>query len=235
VPDRPRIAVTAIPRVVPTAYGRRDADTVERNLVRGVVDAGGVPLVLPVTPPALAAGQLGGVDALILSGGQDLDAELFGGTRHPASTWLDPDRDRHEVALFHAARASEIPVLGICRGLQLAAAATGGRLAPHIEGHDAGERYREVRHPVRLDGPSALRSALGDVDVDELVVNTIHHQAVDAAPAAWRVVARADDGTIEATEATDGAWLLGVQWHPELILDEPAGQALFDALAAAAR
>lgn len=233
MPDAPRIAVTAIPRVVPTAYGRRDADTVERGLVRGVVDAGGVPLVIPVVPAALAASQLGGIDALILSGGQDLDAELFGGTRHPASTWLDPDRDRHEVALFHAARASAIPILGICRGLQLAAAATGGRLAPHIEGHDAGERYGELRHPVRLDGPSALRSALGDVD--ELVVNTIHHQAVDAAPEAWRVVARADDGTIEATEATDGGWLLGVQWHPELILDEPAGQPVFDALVAAAR
>jgi putative glutamine amidotransferase len=230
---RPRVGITAVPRTVPTAFGRRDADTAERGLIYGVLAAGGAPVVLPVVPPDVAQAQLDGLDGLILSGGQDLDAEVLGGIRHPASTWLDADRDRHEFALWHAADAANVPVLGICRGLQLAAAASGGVLAPHIEEHDASERYAEVRHPVHVEPGSRLEHALADDRT--LAVNTIHHQAVSEPPAGWRVIGRASDGTIEAVESTAGAWFLGVQWHPELMLDEPAGQPVFDALGEAIR
>lgn len=228
---RPLIAVTAVPRVVPTGFGRRDADTAERGLVDGVTDSGATPLVLPVIAPELAASQLRGIDGLVLSGGQDLDARQFGAEPHPASTWTDPARDRHEVALWHAAREAHLPVLGICRGLQLAAAVNGGRLVPHIEGHDAGERFARIRHEVIVSPESELARALG---TGALSVNTIHHQAVGDAPDGWTVAARAVDGTIEALESTDGGWFLGVQWHPELMRDEPGGQAVLDLLAARA-
>ena len=227
---RPLIAITAVPRIVPTGFGRRDADTAERGLVEGVVASGATPIVLPVIAPELAASQLRGVDGLVLSGGQDLDAVQFGAAPHPASTWIDPARDRHEVALWQAARSAGLPVLGICRGVQLAAAVSGGRVIPHIDGHDAGERFAEVRHQVTPTRDSELARALG---TRPLSVNTIHHQAVCDAPEGWTIAARAADGTIEALELIDdGSWFLGVQWHPELMRDEPAGQAVFDLLAA---
>ena len=221
-----------MPRVVPTAFGHRDADTAERGLIDGIVRAGGVPLLLPVVAAELVGGQLAGLDGLVFSGGQDIDIVEFGGERHPASTWLDPARDRHEAALWHAARAAEVPVLAICRGLQLSCLLEGGELIPHLDGHDAGERYAEIRHAAKVE-PGLLREATGRAD---LTVNTIHHQAVRTPPPGWRVTARSDDGVIEAVEADGGGWYLGVQWHPELMLDDPiVGQPLFDAVVAAAR
>lgn len=229
---RPRVGITAVPRQVPTAYGHRDADTAERGLVEGVVRAGGVPLLLPVVAAELAAPQLAGLDAIVFSGGQDIDIAAFGGERHPASTWLDPARDRHEVALWRAARAAEIPILAICRGLQLSCLLEGGELIAHLDGHDAGDRHAEVRHPATV-APGLLRDAVG---TDTLSVNTIHHQAVATPPPDWTVVARSEDDVIEALEADDGPWFLGVQWHPELMLDDPtAGQPVFDAVVAATR
>jgi putative glutamine amidotransferase len=229
----PRIALTTLPRVVPTADGRRDADKAERGMIDGVLRAGGVPVILPIVPADLAAAQLEGADGLVLAGGQDLDAGLFGGQRHPSSTWVDPERDRHELGLWRAARRAGIPALGVCRGLQLAAAAEGGAIEPHVTGHDAGERFADVRHRVEVVPGSRLGDALGAST--ELQVNTIHHQVVCGLPPAWRLVAQADDGTVEAAESTDGGWFLGVQWHPELMLEEPAGQPVFDALVGAAR
>ncbi|UGS35998.1 gamma-glutamyl-gamma-aminobutyrate hydrolase family protein [Capillimicrobium parvum] len=227
----PRIAITAVPRIVPTAYGRRDADTAERGMVHGVVAAGGTPIILPVVAEQLAAAQLSGVDGLVLSGGQDLDATLFGAEPHPSSTWLDAARDRHEIALWKAARAAGIPVLGICRGLQLAVCVEGGDLEPHLDGHNAGEAFHDVRHRVRVTPGSRLAAILGS---GEAAVNTLHHQAVRRLPAGWRPVAVADDGLVEGAEPEQGPWFVGIQWHPELMLDQPAGQAMFDGLVAAA-
>jgi len=229
--SRPRIGVTAVPRSVPTAYGSRDADTAERGLVDGVARAGGVPLLLPVVAADLAPAQLDGLDGLLLSGGQDVDIVPFGGERHPASTWLDPARDLHEAALWRAARAAGLPVLAICRGLQLSCLLEGGELIAHLDGHNAGDRHAEVRHPATVE-PGVLRDATGAA---ELAVNSLHHQAVATPPPGWTVVARSEDGVIEAVEADGEGWYLGVQWHPELMLeDATAGQPIFDALVAAA-
>lgn len=229
----PLIGITAVPRDVTTGYGPDRADTASRGMVAGVVRAGGVPVVLPVVERALAARQLDGVHGLVLSGGQDLDAALRGEARHPASRWLDADRDRHEVALLRAAMEHGTPILGICRGLQLAVDVLGGRLVAHLDGHDSGTRDLASGHSVSVRAGSHLAAA---VDAATIRVNSLHHQAIEQLPAALRSVARAEeDGTLEAAEGQAGrSWFLGVQWHPELMLDEPGGQCLFDALAARA-
>ena len=223
MPRRPVIAITPVPRDVQTGYGEDRADTVARGFAEAVVRAGGVPLSLPLVPAELAACQLDRADALILSGGQDLDLPGEAGD----GRWVDPARDRHEFALWEAARERGIPVLGVCRGLQLVNVALGGTLLGHIEGHDAAERHAEEHHEVEVQPGTLLAGILGS---GPLRVNTIHHQALGAPGRDVEVSARSADGTAEAAELAGEPWFVGVQWHPELMAGEPAGDALFAAL-----
>jgi putative glutamine amidotransferase len=225
-PCRACIGISAIPRDVATGYGPDRADTVARGMVAGVVRAGGVPLVLPVVDEDLAVEQAQVLDGLLLSGGQDLDAELRGEERHPASTWLDPARDRHEAALLRAALDRGIPILGICRGLQLVAHELGGTLLGHVDGHDSSRADPGAGHDVALADGSRLARALG---AGSARVNSIHHQVVERLPSGLACVAQAADGTVEAAEGSVGrSRFLGVQWHPELMLDYRGGQDVFD-------
>ncbi|MFM9022750.1 MAG: gamma-glutamyl-gamma-aminobutyrate hydrolase family protein [Solirubrobacterales bacterium] len=225
---RPVIAITPVPRDVDTGYGGDRADTVARGFGDAVVAAGGVPISLPQVPPALAAVQLAGVDGLILSGGQDID--LPGATGD--DRWVDAGRDRHEFALWEAARAAGIPVLGVCRGLQLANVALGGSLITHVEGHDAAGRHAGELQEVEVEEGTLLAGILG---AGPCLVNTIHHQAVGEPGEGLRVSARSADGTVEAAELAGDPWFVGVQWHPELLPGRPAGDALFAALVEQAR
>jgi putative glutamine amidotransferase len=230
----PLVGITAVPRDVTTGYGPDRADTASRGMVAGVLRAGGVPVVLPVIDDAVAPRQIRGLDALVFSGGQDLDAEIRGRARHPASTWIDTARDRHEGAILQAALANGTPILGICRGLQLVVDALGGRLHDHIDGHDSGSGDVRAGHPLAVSAGSGLARTL--VGPDRTWVNSIHHQAVETLPDGLVCVARAPDGTLEAAEGHVGrSWFLGVQWHPELMLDQPGGQEVFDALVAQTR
>lgn len=223
----PVVAVTAVPRRLSTGYGPDLGDTITGGLVAGVTAAGGVPVALPVVEPGLAPAQLSGADALVLAGGQDVAP-----AGHDGSGWVDPRRDRHEVALWTEARALGLPVLGICRGLQLVNVILGGTLLADVPGHDAAERHGEDLHPVELVPGRRLAAIFGGAE--SVAVNTIHHQALDRVAAGLVVSARAADGVVEAAEAIDrDGWFVGVQWHPELMLDRPAGQALFDAVVAA--
>ena len=226
----PRIAVSSVPRPVVTGYGEDRADTATQGVIRGVVTAGGVPVVLPVVDPAMAAAQLDGADGLVLTGGQDLDLPATDVELDP-HRWIDPARDRHEFALWTAAREAGLPVLGICRGLQLVNVALGGSLILHVEGHDAGGAHADRLHPVRVRPYGALAAAIGDGAPG---VNTIHHQAIERLAPPLRPTAHSADGLIEAAELED-PWFVGVQWHPELMLDLPGGQPLFDALVIQAR
>jgi putative glutamine amidotransferase len=223
----PLIGITAIPRPVQTMYGPADAHTCTDALVASVAAAGGVPILLPVVPAEHAALQLRGLDGLVLAGGQDVDPASYGRAPAADGAWVHRGRDEHELALLAAARASGLPVLGVCRGLQLANVALGGDLVEHVEGHDAGARYADDLHPVRVADGTLLARATGG---GEIAVNSLHHQVVGSLAAGLRPSASAADGLPEAAEAIDGPWLVAVQWHPELMGAVPGGLDLFTAL-----
>lgn len=205
--------------------------------VRAVLAGGGAPSILPpVASPALAAVLLDGLDALILSGGADIDPRHYRARPHPMLGAVEEERDASELALFAEAMRREMPVLAICRGLQLVNVALGGTLWQDLPSEllvhpQSGPRTARI-HAVAVASGSRLAEALG---VPECGVNSFHHQAIrDLAPG-LRATAHAPDGVIEGIEGTGDQWLLGVQWHPEEFWAEegaPDG-GLFRALVAA--
>jgi gamma-glutamyl-gamma-aminobutyrate hydrolase PuuD len=225
---------------------RRAQWGIECELARGLAAAGALVVLLPVPVAgdvsAIAAAHVARLDGLVLQGGSDIEPWRWGEEpRHP--DWAgDPLRDAFEFALYAAARARGLPVLGICRGVQVINVAHGGSLHQDlaqagIRGvcHDYPAGYDAHRHEVALAAGGLLAGIHG---VDRGRVSSTHHQAcarigeglaVDAVTPA--------DGVVEALRGTAGAWLAGVQWHPELHVDDPAslpGQPLFDAFVAAA-
>jgi putative glutamine amidotransferase len=236
--NRPLIAISGSIR----RYDGVDRAGVNASYARSIAQAGGIPIILtPAIGEAVAAEALGPVRGLVLTGGHDVDPEHYESPRSPALGPLDPARDSFELALFDAARRRKLPVLGICRGLQVINVALGGTLwqdlpteRPGAIQHDP-EVSRDARtHHVLVKEPSHLAEALG---TGRLVTNSFHHQAIrDLAPG-LHVTAWAEDGVIEGVEetGTDG-WLLAVQWHPEEFHQEPgsADQRLFHALVVAA-
>jgi len=166
----------------------------------------------PVENPA----TLAGLDGLLLAGGLDVDPELYGAQTGPQTGQLDPERDARETALLHEALERDVPVLAICRGLQLVNAALGGTLVQHIEDHRCLDR--QDAHPIRAAEGSRLRSILG---AGEHVVNSRHHQAVDRVAPALAVAARSPDNVVEALELPGERFVLAVEWHPEDLTGGP--------------
>lgn len=205
------------------ALGMTYAQAIERG--------GGMPVVLPPSPPEVIPGLLARLDGVCLSGGPDLDPEAYGARAHAELGPTEPALDAFELALARAADASGMPVLGVCRGAQALNVARGGTLAQHIEDHRQADLASVTTHGVRI----ALHSHVGRIlGATRLPVNSFHHQAVDELGAGLRVAARAEDGTVEAIECREHPFLLGVQWHAETLVDHPAHLALFTALARAA-
>lgn len=184
---------------------------------RAAIAAGLTPLVVPpLIAPAHAADVIASVGGLMLTGGEDVDPRHYGETRHASLEETDDARDAVELALYHAARERRVPILAICRGIQLVNVAEGGTLYQDLpsqvpaSGAHAGTN---VRHRLRVEPGSLLERVAGH----PASVNSRHHQAVKDLAPALRAVAWAEDGVIEGVEAPDEAtgWLLGVQWHPE--------------------
>ncbi|MEW5762797.1 MAG: gamma-glutamyl-gamma-aminobutyrate hydrolase family protein [Bacillota bacterium] len=212
-----------------------------RPYYRAVERAGGLPVLLPPLEPEVGvAGVLGLLEGLLLSGGGDLDPVHFGEEPRPGTGEIAPERDAFELALTRAALAAGLPVFGICRGIQVLNVAAGGSLWQDLgEGgksllkhmQDAPRWY--PTHAVNIAPGSRLGRILGK---DRLRVNSLHHQAVREPAAGLRVVARADDGVVEAVEGDGPAFVLGVQFHPECLWErEPLFLNLFAALVEAAR
>ena len=187
-----------------------------------VTSSGGVAVLLP---PQLASGKtdaaasavLDGLDGLVLTGGLDVQPELYGAERHPLTDPARPDRDEWELALFRGAEARRMPVFAICRGLQLVNVARGGTLQQHLPESMGTERYRIgggvfATNTVEIGAGSRLSALVGE---DELRVHSYHHQGVDRLGDGLVVSARTDDGLVQAFESTDDGYLVGVQWHPE--------------------
>ena len=179
--------------------------------------------------PVENVATLAGLDGLVLAGGSDVDPALYGAPRHPQTGPPDRARDSLEAALLREALDRDLPVLAICRGLQLLNAALGGTLVQHIEGHRCPELH--AVHPITIAPHSSLESILG---VDEYVVNSRHHQCVEQVAPGLVVVARAPDQVVEALELPGKRFVLAVQWHPEDRTNGPDAK-LFEAFRDATR
>jgi putative glutamine amidotransferase len=215
------------------------------DYVRAVETAGGLPLVLapgdPEDAPALAAEYLDRVQALVLSGGADVDPAQYGEDRHETVTSVFPERDAFELALVREALRRDLPTLAICRGHQLLNVAAGGTLfqdiASQVEAaavHDPDQERWERCHDVVLLPGTRLRDILGR---ERVAVNSFHHQAIKELGKGLVLSAQGcDDGVIEGMEMPDRRFVIGVQWHPESFWDRAPGfQPLFEALVNAAR
>lgn len=226
----PLIAVTADRSLQESAFGRREATLQVLNYAEAVVSAGGRPAILPATE-TIPADTLDGFDGLLLTGGGDLSPEMYGQEPDDKVYGVSPIRDRFEAALVAEAQDRGIPILAICRGMQLINVLRGGSLFQHIDAHWQTRSSHEIEHDVAIDPSSRLAEIVGGTVMG---VNSYHHQAVDAIGASLHVTARAGE-VIEAFEDRDHD-LLAVQWHPEQLFHVSAdNHALFDDLVGRAR
>lgn len=200
-----------------------------------VTGSGATAVLLPPQPrpEQAAATVLDGLDGLILTGGLDVQPELYGAERHPLTDPARADRDAWEIALLAGARERGIPVFGICRGLQLINVAMGGTLHQHLPEALGTERYRIgggvfAENTVEVDAETRLAGLVG---AGPLTVHSYHHQGVDRVAEGLRVTARTDDGLVQAVETVGDDYLVAVQWHPE---ENAEDRRLFLGLVAAA-
>ena len=207
------------------------------NYAGTVASAGGVPVALP-HHPELAIDTLNHLDALIVTGGAfDVDPALYGASDMHASITLKQGRTAAECALLAGALARDMPILGICGGEQLLAVALGGTLVQHIpdempeaSDHEQKHPRHQAAHSVSIRPGTLLHSIVG---AGSMNVNTSHHQAVRTPGEGARVNATAPDGVIEGVEHSSRRFCLGIQWHPEFLID-PGDMLIFRALVAAA-
>jgi len=237
--SRPRIAVAGVTR----QWDGQPRVGVNANYVRAVLAAGGLPIIfVPDLSREETSELFGECDGLLLTGGEDVDPCHYGAVPHAKLGTVDPRRDANELTLVADARARDLPILGICRGIQLCNVAFGGSLIqdlaserPSDINHDS-PSPRDVRcHPVTLTEHSKLAEILGVTSLD---ANSFHHQAVDRVGKGLVATAVAPDGIIEGLESADPhEWIVLVQWHPEELALQPdsADLKLFSALIAAAR
>jgi putative glutamine amidotransferase len=232
---RPVIGVTSY--VEPASWSSwRDvpAALVPAGYLRQIASAGALALLVPPLPEDAneddARDVLSRVDGLIIAGGADVDAQRYGHEPHPLAQRPRADRDRSEILLATVTATDDLPLLGVCRGMQVMAVAAGGSLDQHLP-----DLLGENTHApgVGMYGTHTVRpaadSVVGDLLGDQVTVATYHHQGVAKAPG-YRSSAWADDGILEAIEDPTATFRIGVQWHPE-VGDDPR---LFEALVAAA-
>jgi putative glutamine amidotransferase len=183
--------------------------------VAALVAAGARVTLLPPAQPGAAAELLARFDGLLLAGGGDIEPARYGAADHPAQYGMDPDRDELELELATAAVAMGVPVLGICRGVQLLNVAFGGTLVQHLPDGDGRIAHRDqakqAMHDVEMERGSRLAEALGQT---RATCRSHHHQGLDRIGDGFRPVAWAPDGLVEGIER-DRGWTVGVLWHPE--------------------
>jgi putative glutamine amidotransferase len=228
---RPLIGITTY--VTGARWGVWDAEAalVPANYVRAIEQAGGRPLLVPPSDDAVDE-TIDALHGLVLPGGADLEPQLYGQEPHEETYGVVPERDRAELTLLQAALERELPVLAICRGSQVLNVARGGDLVQHLPEVVGHERHKVqagvfADHDVRIDSGSRL----GDLVGAHAPIKSHHHQGIGRVGSGLREVAWADDGTVEAVEDPEAAFVVGVLWHPEAGED----RALFEALVEAAR
>ena len=191
---------------------------------KSIVAAGAIPMVIPpYEDTGLMIEMLNRIDGLLLSGGADLNPLFLNEEPVEALHNINPWRDRQELLLVRLAANRQIPILGICRGIQVMTAALGGSLYQDIDTQMEGKHIKHSQdldrayasHTVTLEPDSLLADLF---NTDTLAVNSFHHQAVKQPSPGFRVTARASDGVIEAVESTEYKSMIGVQWHPECFI-----------------
>jgi putative glutamine amidotransferase len=209
---------------------------------RSVVEAGGDPQVIDLGSPSPAT-LLDNVDALLLTGGGDIDPALFGEDKHPSFQQAEPGRDAAEIALVLQALATGLPVLAICRGVQVLNVALGGSLIQDIPSqlpmalnHRVPTPPNAPAHEVHISAGTRLAALLGLAgEGGRRSVNSRHHQAPKRIGEGLIVSAIAEDAVAEALELAGHPFCVGVQWHPENFVETGEFQSLFNGLLAAAR
>jgi putative glutamine amidotransferase len=237
----PLIAVTTSEmRHNPFDLATPQADPPRREMALGLTyleaigRAGAIAVVVPPMPGPAIPALLDRVDGICLSGGPDIHPDAYGAAPHPDLGPTEPPLDAFELALARAADERDMPVLAICRGAQLFNVARGGTLHQHLpDVVGDGVTHRQPGapgapiHDVTVAAGSRLAAIMGR---RRAAVNSFHHQAVDVLGERLAVTARAEDGTVEAFEATDRSFVVGVQWHAECLVDRAEQAALFEAL-----
>jgi putative glutamine amidotransferase len=228
---RPVVGVCTYVETASWGSWTRRAALLPWTYVEAIESVGAMPVLLPPAPVELSA-ALPRLDALVLSGGPDIHPSAYGAAPEAHTVKLQPERDRAETALLRAALAAGMPLLGICRGMQLLNVGLGGDLVQHLPdkvGHD-GHRPslgEFASHEVRLDPDSRVGRALGS----PRTVPSHHHQGVGVLGEGLTAVGWAEDGTVEAIEVSGERFAVGVLWHPE----ESDDHRLFAELVAATR
>ncbi len=195
--------------------------SLRRTYFHAIYEAGGIPVALARTDdPDTIAGYAADFDGFLFTGGVDVDPKHYGEEVTGEGVEIDETRDAFELALFNAIKDSGKPIMGICRGIQSLNVARGGSLYQHIEGHRQSPipAVERPQHVSVLPG-TRLHALVG---VEEMGVNSFHHQSVKQPASGLVVSARADDGTIEALEDPTHPFFLAVQWHPEYYHREDA-------------
>lgn len=225
---RPVIGITSYVEDASWGAWTLPAALVPFGYVRSVERAGGRPLLVP---PALEGVEetLEAVDGLVFSGGSDIDPGVYGAESHEQTNGVRPLRDRAELALLEAAIARDMPVLAICRGLEVLNVVRGGDLEQHLPDRVGHEAHREVlgvfsEHGVDLKATSRVGTLLGD----RAAVKSHHHQGVRRLGEGLVETAWAEDGTVEGLEDPARRFLVGVLWHPEEGEDDPLFRALVE-------
>lgn len=198
---------------------------VKNTYVQAVIRAGGMPFIVPSGVEGTIEEVVHRLDGVILTGGGDIDPTLFGAEPHPHLGEVEPERDQFEIALTNAMIQAEKPILGICRGMQVLNIAFGGNMYQDIYAerknlciqHGQKAPTYHPSHYVQLEKGSLLQKI---AQLDRIKVNSFHHQAVKDVLRPLTVCGIASDGIIEAIESTSHPFLLGVQWHPEALVQK---------------
>lgn len=196
-----------------------------KNYTKAIIEAGGLPIILPITSNEEIVKQyLPKLDGVLLAGGGDPDPQLFDEEPHPDLGGIDPYRDSFEMTLTKKAIEKEKAILGICRGCQILNVAAGGTMIQALESqkedsikHRQDAPFHYPTHSVNIVEDTSLYQIL---DTTELNINSSHHQAIKDVSSDFIISARSKDGIIEAIENKKGKFALGVQWHPEAMFEK---------------
>lgn len=239
---KPLIGLTPTPELLQMKHGTFRRHALSDNYSLAVEAAGGIPVMLPAHIQDINS-LLNALDAVIITGGGDIDPARYGQEAHETTDGIDTERDAFEIAVLHAAIKRDMPILGICRGLQIFNIALGGTLvqdvavlfpsaAEHRQQNLKVHQQETFQTAKLTPGDHPLRSIVAGGDVH---INSFHHQSIDILAESLRVMAKTDDGLIEAVYHPGLTHAMAVQWHPEMLAPhQQEAAAIFRSLTEAA-